>query len=319
MSKLEDYLSNELFTRFGQYSIRRNYFPDWLRTSTGARMQLDFYIDELKMAAEVQGEQHYKFIPHFHVNMAGFEALQKRDKDKAFICEQNGIELYEIFTYVDADLFVSSVKEKQEPDDFYQIPQDEEKILNENNVDPRLRLLARKTRRSILRHRQEDKINKLVAQLLQKCTDYKSECYIPEIVDYYIANKKAVDVRVKNSKCPYCEKDNFFGELSLVEHIEAKHSEYAPPREKKQKIIKEPKTKKINDPSKKLLGSQRQRRDSKKLFCEKITDISWKVWGGRDTHIINLVDEILVCDCWHSVNKKTDCVHTIKIKGTFKR
>lgn len=40
MSKLEDYLSNELFTRFGQYSIRRNYFPDWLRTATGSKMQL---------------------------------------------------------------------------------------------------------------------------------------------------------------------------------------------------------------------------------------------------------------------------------------
>jgi len=156
MSKLEDYLSNQLFTRFGQYSIRRNYYPDWLKESAASRLQLDFYIDELKMAAEVQGDQHYKFIPHFHKDLAGFEALQKRDRDKAYLCEKNGVELYEIFTYTDADLFICSVKEKQDPDNFWQDP-----LPNESNIldgiDSRLRLLARKTRRDVLRHDHAEK------------------------------------------------------------------------------------------------------------------------------------------------------------------
>lgn len=107
-SKLETYLSKELYTRFGQYSIRQNYHAQWLMG-----LELDFYIDELKLAAEVQGEQHYKFIPHFHKNKDGFEKQKIRDTQKSILCRENGVRLVEIFTEKDADLFISLVKEKE--------------------------------------------------------------------------------------------------------------------------------------------------------------------------------------------------------------
>lgn len=114
MSKLEDYLSNELFTRFGHYSIRRNYYPDWLKESSAAvRLQLDFFIPEINVAVEVQGEQHFRFVEYFHKDLAGFAASQKRDQDKAYLCKMNGVKLYEIFNYLDADLFVAELIEKE--------------------------------------------------------------------------------------------------------------------------------------------------------------------------------------------------------------
>lgn len=105
-SKLEKYLSKELYTRFGQYSIRQNYRPDWMEG-----LELDFYIDELKIAAEVQGDQHYGFVEYFHRTIENFEAQKKRDSKKKFICASMGIRLFEIFTEKDADLFVNEIKE----------------------------------------------------------------------------------------------------------------------------------------------------------------------------------------------------------------
>ncbi len=54
---------------------------------------LDFYIPMLKIAVEVQGEQHYKFNKHFHVTPEGFAKQRKRDREKAEWCDLNNIEL----------------------------------------------------------------------------------------------------------------------------------------------------------------------------------------------------------------------------------
>lgn len=106
VSKLEGYLSKELYTRFGQYSIRQNYRPDWMEG-----LELDFYIDELKIAAEVQGEQHYGFVEYFHRTPENFEAQKKRDDKKKIICRSNSVRLVEIFTEKDADILVGEIKE----------------------------------------------------------------------------------------------------------------------------------------------------------------------------------------------------------------
>jgi hypothetical protein len=106
-SKLESYLSDKLYTRFGQFSIRQNYRPDWLNG-----LELDFYIDELKLAAEVQGDQHFSFVSFFHKTEDGFKQQKQRDAEKSLICFQNGIMLKEIFTEKDADLFIIFIQEK---------------------------------------------------------------------------------------------------------------------------------------------------------------------------------------------------------------
>lgn len=54
---------------------------------------LDFLIPNVKIAVEVHGQQHFKFIPFFHKTKAGFARSKGRDNDKAEWCRLNGFEL----------------------------------------------------------------------------------------------------------------------------------------------------------------------------------------------------------------------------------
>lgn len=56
---------------------------------------LDFYIPLLKIAIEVQGEQHFKFTPFFHGTMNGFLKAKRIDNNKKEWCEINRITLLE--------------------------------------------------------------------------------------------------------------------------------------------------------------------------------------------------------------------------------
>jgi hypothetical protein len=93
--------------KYSEYlSIRQNYRPDWMEG-----LELDFYIDEHKIAAEVQGAQHYSFVEFFHKSQDDYRAQQQRDANKKYLCRLNRIELVEIYTEKDADLFIAKIKE----------------------------------------------------------------------------------------------------------------------------------------------------------------------------------------------------------------
>jgi hypothetical protein len=69
----------------------------WLTNSDGNRMELDGYNDELKLAFEYHGKQHYSYIPHYHRN--GPDDLKKRQRDdrrKRRLCKENGVKLITI-------------------------------------------------------------------------------------------------------------------------------------------------------------------------------------------------------------------------------
>lgn len=57
---------------------------------------LDFYIPLKKTCIEIHGEQHYKFVAHYHGNALGFIKHQKRDRDKKEWCLLNGINFIEL-------------------------------------------------------------------------------------------------------------------------------------------------------------------------------------------------------------------------------
>jgi len=101
-SKLQRYTSNLLSVHLGKYTIRENARPDWLIMPDGARLELDFYIEELRAAIEVQGNQHYIYIPHFHKTHAGFKQQLKRDRFKSKQCASIGITLFEVDNENDA-------------------------------------------------------------------------------------------------------------------------------------------------------------------------------------------------------------------------
>jgi hypothetical protein len=59
-------------------------------------LYLDFYIPLIKLCIEVHGEQHYKFISHYHQNTMGFLKHKKRDKEKKEWCYINNIKYVEL-------------------------------------------------------------------------------------------------------------------------------------------------------------------------------------------------------------------------------
>jgi hypothetical protein len=54
---------------------------------------LDFYIPMLNMCIEVNGEQHFKYVPFFHKSIGGFVAQKRKDNEKSLWCEQNNIQI----------------------------------------------------------------------------------------------------------------------------------------------------------------------------------------------------------------------------------
>lgn len=71
--------------------------PDFLKNNvTGANLELDIFNEEIKVAIEYNGEQHYKYIPFFHKNYEHFMNQKYRDEIKRMLCIQNGIYLIEI-------------------------------------------------------------------------------------------------------------------------------------------------------------------------------------------------------------------------------
>ena len=94
---------------FGKYGVIENTRPDWLISSQGERMELDFFIDRLSIAIEVQGAQHLRFTPIFHGTEWGFKQQLRRDREKKEICERAGITLFEIFNVSDIDCVMYSI------------------------------------------------------------------------------------------------------------------------------------------------------------------------------------------------------------------
>lgn len=59
-------------------------------------LYLDFYLPLIKTCIETHGEQHYKFIAHYHNSTLGFIKHKKRDRDKLEWCQINNIKYIEL-------------------------------------------------------------------------------------------------------------------------------------------------------------------------------------------------------------------------------
>jgi hypothetical protein len=88
-----------------QKSVKDFLFEYWNRQVVfeefpvaGTRMTFDFYNANSKIAIEVQGGQHTKYVPFFHGKYKNNYLMQlKRDHQKHDFCDLNGIKLVEIY------------------------------------------------------------------------------------------------------------------------------------------------------------------------------------------------------------------------------
>jgi len=58
--------------------------------------QLDFFLPMRNVCIEVNGEQHYKFISHFHGDKLGFMRAKTNDKRKREWCQLNNLRVVEL-------------------------------------------------------------------------------------------------------------------------------------------------------------------------------------------------------------------------------
>ena len=72
-------------------------------------LSFDFYNANKKIAVEVQGGQHTKYVEFFHGSRFKYLQQLKRDEKKLKFCEANGITLVEIYPKdkIDEELFLS--------------------------------------------------------------------------------------------------------------------------------------------------------------------------------------------------------------------
>lgn len=71
--------------------------PTWLiNPKSGQRLELDMYNQQLGIACEYNGEQHYKFNVHFHRTYEKFLEQLERDRFKREKCSSLGIKLIEV-------------------------------------------------------------------------------------------------------------------------------------------------------------------------------------------------------------------------------
>lgn len=106
-SKLHNYTYQQLKRNFPEFTIRENIHPDWLISSDLTRLELDLFIEEINTAIEVQGEQHYRFVPHFHGDHDGYKKRLRFDQEKRDLCYGRGIRLIEISTQLDVEFLIS--------------------------------------------------------------------------------------------------------------------------------------------------------------------------------------------------------------------
>ncbi|HLD86843.1 MAG TPA: hypothetical protein VJB12_02160, partial [Candidatus Nanoarchaeia archaeon] len=80
---------------------------------TGIGMELDIYLPEIKLGFEYQGQQHYKYVPHFHKNKKNFIHRKALDNKKKTLCLKNEIKLIEIFDHesLNKQFIINKLKE----------------------------------------------------------------------------------------------------------------------------------------------------------------------------------------------------------------
>lgn len=91
------YPSNQLFCEYPCYKLCEKYCKkqgyshlECKKTMTYQRvnrLHIDIYDSTLKLAFEIQGEQHTKFIEFFHGDMSGLDRQKSNDRWKKYLCD----------------------------------------------------------------------------------------------------------------------------------------------------------------------------------------------------------------------------------------
>jgi len=77
----------------------RRVFPEHFVFYKDARLFFDFYVKEMSLFFECQGQQHLKFVKHFHGDVSSFNSQKYRDNLKIEYVQANGFYLVRLFSF----------------------------------------------------------------------------------------------------------------------------------------------------------------------------------------------------------------------------
>ena len=93
-------ICREIFTKLFNTPFKKAH-PKWLKNPlTGRLMELDGYNQELNLAFEYNGLQHYILVEKSYFNKNTFKSQKERDKMKKDLCRRNGVNLVVIPYYI---------------------------------------------------------------------------------------------------------------------------------------------------------------------------------------------------------------------------
>lgn len=105
-------ICRELFEYLFQNTFTKQR-PKWLQG-----LELDGYNENLQLAFEYQGQQHFEFISFIHKTQENFFRLQERDKRKKELCIKYGVNLIEIpytYNYTNKYQMMNYIRKQLEP------------------------------------------------------------------------------------------------------------------------------------------------------------------------------------------------------------
>lgn len=108
MSKFADKMFDCLKESFPYFRIVKEFYINVDK----CKFFFDFYIKELNVLVECHGEQHQKFVEHYHGDMIGFNRHKARDAAKEAYAYQNNYTLVKFFYNEENKLTSKYVKEK---------------------------------------------------------------------------------------------------------------------------------------------------------------------------------------------------------------
>ena len=92
MSKLAAEAIEKYRKKHPHFTIIKEYYVNY----KGHKLFFDFYIKEIDLLVEIQGQQHYKFNKHFHGDRSAFLESKKRDNLKIEYTTKNHIAFWPI-------------------------------------------------------------------------------------------------------------------------------------------------------------------------------------------------------------------------------
>lgn len=229
-SRLQRYVSEQLGIHLAKFDIYENTRPAWLGGS-----ELDFYIPEIEVAIEVQGNQHFEYVPHFHGTYQNFLDQRRRDIHKKEICFERGITLHEVGTELDADILVIDLKKLatgEEEEVYFTDPIAPPIEPKKYTDDLQGHVEKLKDYISYIYYNEKLYAHRALREItwvMAYCLDNKVDVHDQDVIEFYLANKTQIDARVsriRNSKKRLRRKHPEIWERERVVRVTKKLEDY---------------------------------------------------------------------------------------------